>query len=71
MLDPIIKEIRRLRAQGAKEFWRDPAKYFEERDRRFRAITSNIVQTGPDTFKATFNLPASKIRKKQKPRGKP
>ncbi|MEJ1966586.1 MAG: hypothetical protein WDO56_35630, partial [Gammaproteobacteria bacterium] len=66
MIDPIIKEIRELRARNAKEFWRDPAKFMADCNRSVRAMASNVVQTGPHTFRATFTLPLTKQMKKKK-----
>jgi hypothetical protein len=65
MLDPIIREIRRLRAKRSKELARDPRKAMEETNRKVLAMASNIVRTGPHTFRATFTLPGEQKKRAQ------
>ena len=67
MTDP-VQEIRKLRDKWAKEYWRDPQKFLEERERRFAAMVTNVVRTGPLTFTATIKpLVVEKKKTRKRP----
>jgi hypothetical protein len=65
MLDPIIREIRLLRAKRSKELRRDPHRAIEESQRKVLAMATDLVQTGPHTFRATFKVPDDTRRKQR------
>jgi hypothetical protein len=65
MIDPIIREIRQLRAKRSKELNRDPRKAMENSAREERAMATNVVWTGPNTYRATFKLPLATRRQRK------
>jgi hypothetical protein len=68
MLDPVIKEIRRMRLKRSEELARDPVKAREETERKVLAMATHVVQTGPHTYRATFNIPTEPKKKPKKRR---
>ena len=65
MLDPIIREIRLVRAKLSKEIRRNPRKSREDCMRKVLAMATDLVQTGPHTYRATYKLPDDTRRKQR------
>jgi hypothetical protein len=65
MLDPIIREIRLVRAKLSKEIRRNPRKAREECIRKVLAMATNLEQTGPHSYRATYKLPDDTRRKQR------
>jgi hypothetical protein len=58
MKDPIISEIRRLRALRSIELAQDVRKATQNSSRKVFAMATNVVWTGPHSYRATFRLPS-------------
>jgi hypothetical protein len=57
MKDPILREIRRVRAQRCIELARDVRKAMEDSSREVREMATDVVWTGPHSYRANFKLP--------------
>ena len=65
MLDPIIREIRLLRAKRSKELRREPHRAIEESQRKVFEMATDLVRTGPHSYRATYKVPDDTRRKQR------
>jgi hypothetical protein len=66
MTNPIAREIRKLREKWADEYWKDPQKFYEKRDRERAVRAASVTNTAPLTSAASTRRPAAKKKENRK-----
>lgn len=56
-VDPIIQEIRDIRAKSSEELMRDPERARRECHERVMALATDIVRVGPHCYTANYSFP--------------